>query len=151
RKLYAANRPPVRVAPDTSVSEAVTIMLSHDFSQLPVMQGERTVKGLFSWKSLGSRLVLRGPCEKVSDAMDPVTTVSGDASIFQVAEALLQEDVVLVQASASDAKITGIITTTDLTKQFGRLGEPFLLLGEIENRVRTIIDGKFNAKQLEGA
>ena len=33
-------------------------MLSNDFSQLPVMTGPRELKGIVSWKSIGSRLAL---------------------------------------------------------------------------------------------
>ena len=57
-RLAAANRPPVSVKPDTSLSQAVTIMMANDFSQLPVMTTEREVKGAVSWKSIASRLGL---------------------------------------------------------------------------------------------
>lgn len=150
-KLEAANRSPVTANPNMTITEAVTIMLAHDFSQLPVMQGERSVKGLFSWKSLGSRLAMKRPCEKVADAMDIVRTISAEASIFQVADILADDEVVLVQASATDNKVVGIVTTADMAKQFGSLGEPFLLLGEIENRVRVLIDGKFTLEALKAA
>jgi len=99
----------------------------------------------------GSRLVLKKHCEKVSDAMDVVQTVSAEASMFQVAEILAINEVVLVQASATDNKIVGIVTTADMAKQFGKLGEPFLLIGEIENRVRVLIDGKFSLSELKAA
>lgn len=56
--LAAANRPPLCVSPETTVSEAITLMLQHDYSQLPVTTTARDVKGIFSWKSLGSRLAL---------------------------------------------------------------------------------------------
>lgn len=151
RKLEAANRPPTSVAPNASVKEAITIMLAKDYSQLPVMNGERTVKGLFSWKSLGSRLALGRACDTVADAMDAVQSVSADVSIFQVAEIVARDEVVLVQASATDNKIVGIITTADVAEQFGRLGEPFLLIGEIENRIRVLIDGKFTLDELKAA
>ncbi len=44
-KLEAANRPPVFVSPDATLSEAVTLMMENDFSQLPVMTSDREVKG----------------------------------------------------------------------------------------------------------
>jgi len=148
RKLEAANRPPISITPDKSIAEAVTVMLAHDYSQLPVMQGERKVLGLVSWKSLGSRLATGSACKRVSDAMEPVTMVSSEASIFQVAEIISKHEIVLVQASTTDTKITGILTSADLADQFGQLGEPFLLLGEIENQVRKLIDGKYDVKEL---
>jgi predicted transcriptional regulator len=59
-RLEAAKRRPVSVAPDASVERAVTIMLSKDFSQLPVMTSERCVKGVISWSTIGHRLVHTG-------------------------------------------------------------------------------------------
>jgi CBS domain-containing protein len=57
-KLPAANRVPISVKPDASLGEAVTLLLQHDFSQLPVMTSERDVKGTVSWMSIGGRLAL---------------------------------------------------------------------------------------------
>jgi CBS domain len=56
--LPAANKIPVVVGQDDTLTRAITMMLQHDFSQLPVMQGEREVKGMITWKSICSRLLL---------------------------------------------------------------------------------------------
>jgi hypothetical protein len=138
------------VKPDTPVIEAITLMLTHNYSQLPVMQSNRAVKGLFSWKSYARRLVLQSPCDTVSEAMEQVTTVSSEASIFQVADLLSRNAAVLVIKSASDPQVTGIVAASDLAEHFARLGEPFLLIGEIENRVRLLIDGNFTVPELAG-
>src|SRR5690606_16663296 len=45
-KLAAANTRPLSVAPTAELKEAVTLMMANDFSQLPVMVGERDVKGM---------------------------------------------------------------------------------------------------------
>ena len=44
-RLRAARNTPVSVTPEHTVREAITIMMANDFSQLPVMVGERIVKG----------------------------------------------------------------------------------------------------------
>jgi len=56
--LPAANKTLVVVNQNDSINMAITLMLQHDFSQLPVMQGEREVKGMITWKSICSRLAL---------------------------------------------------------------------------------------------
>ena len=43
-KLPSANKKPISVAPGSTVSKAVTLMLTNDFSQLPVMSGDRDPK-----------------------------------------------------------------------------------------------------------
>ena len=148
-RLASANRRPISVAPDASVGEAITLMLKHDFSQLPVMTSERGVKGLFSWKSLGSRLSLGCACMFVREAMDGYQEVSVDTSIFSAIGLIVQHECVLVRDLSE--KICGIITTSDLSLQFGQLGEPFLLLGEIENHIRAMVAGKFTKEELAAA
>jgi CBS domain-containing protein len=146
-KLASANRPPISVAPDAPISEAITIMLQHDFSQLPVMTSERDVKGLVTWKSIGSRFALGREGRFVREFMDHHNEMSADASLFSAINLIAQEESVLVRDSSN--KISGIVTASDLTLQFGQLGEPFLVLGEIENHIRGIIDGKFTKQELE--
>lgn len=45
-------------------------------------------------------------------------------------------------------RVTGIVTNADLAAQFHQLGEPFLLLGEIDNYLRRLIDGCFSMAEL---
>jgi predicted transcriptional regulator len=148
-RLASANRPPLSITPDANTQEAVTLMLKNDFSQLPVMTSERTVKGLFSWKSLGSRLSLGCTCMFVREAMDSYQEVSFEASIFAAIGLIVQNECVLVRGMAD--KICGIVTTSDLSLQFGQLGEPFLLLGEIENHIRAMTAGKVTREELLAA
>jgi len=51
--LKAANTPPLYVTRDTELSDAIAKMLLNDYSQLPVMHGERSVHGFVSWRSIG--------------------------------------------------------------------------------------------------
>lgn len=146
-KLAAANIEPVSVAPQQSLTEAITLMMTNDFSQLPVMTGERDVKGLISWRTIGSRIVLNQHGDKVIDFLEPVKVVSYDSSIFSVIKEVNQSDCVLVRNAQNI--ISGIITSADLGEQFGILSKPFLILGEIENYVRKLLDGKFTKDQLK--
>ncbi len=148
-KLASANNSPVSVKPDSSLSEATTIMLSHDFSQLPVMTNERDVKGVISWTSIGKRLVFEKPCTLVRDCMEPHQEISSDVSLFAAIDYIIHNEYVLIRDSTK--KISGIVTTSDLSLQFLQLGEPFLLLGEIENQIRRLIHGKFSKDELSGA
>jgi CBS domain-containing protein len=146
-KLDSANHVPVSVRPDSNVQEATTLMLIHDYSQLPVMQNERDVKGVVSWRSIGKRSALGGPCSTVRDCMDlSVPEVFADLSLFSAIGLIVEHGYVLVRQR--DRRVSGIITTSDLSLQFLQLAEPFLLVGEIENYVRRVIDGKFTAEQL---
>jgi CBS domain-containing protein len=144
--LEAAGKKLVYVSPSSSVDTAVTEMLANDFSQLPVMNGN-TVKGVISWRSLGKRLALGQVCKIVQEAMDEPAVVRSDTSIFQAIHDIVQHDYVLVQRE--DKTISGIVTTSDLSVQFRVLSEPFLILSEIENHLRPMIDAKFGKDELK--
>jgi len=145
-KLAAANRRPIFVKPDSSLSEVITLMMANDFSQLPVMVNERDVKGTISWKSIGSRLALRQAPASARQAMDPHAEISSEASLFTAIPVIVEHEYALVRSP--DNRIVGIITTNDLSLQFQQLSEPFLLLGEIENHIRRIIGARFTSEQL---
>ena len=145
-KLGAANKPPVSVNPDATMSHAVTLMLSNDYSQLPVMTGERDLKGVISWTSIGTRLALGKDGAHVRDLMDQPQEIKADSSIFQAIPVIVQHQYVLVRGH--DTRITGIVTASDLSLQFQQLAEPFLLLSEIENHIRRLIGGKFSVEEL---
>jgi len=148
-RLESANRPPVFVRPDATIEEATTLMLGHDYSQLPVMQSDRDVKGLFSWKSLGSRLASGKQCSNVRDSMDDHQEISSNGSLFEAIRIIAEHDCVLVRAS--DKTICGIVTAYDIGAQFHQIAEPFLLLADTENHIRHLISKAFTVAELQQA
>jgi CBS domain-containing protein len=148
-RLPSANSEPVSVQPGATVAQAVTLMLRHDYSQLPVMQSSREVKGLISWSSLGARLAIGRACEFVRDCMDKHREISSDDSLFDAIRIIAEEDCVLVRAP--DKTICGIVTAYDISTQFQQLTEPFLLLGDIENHIRYLIGKTFTLEDLQHA
>ena len=145
-KLKAANTKPVSATPNTTIQEAVTLMLMHDFSQLPVMTGERDVKGIVSWTSIGTRLGLGKDGTSVREFMETHQEIRAEASLFEAIPIIVEHQYVLIRGSEN--RITGIITASDLSLQFYQLAEPFLLLGEIENHIRRIIEKNFSLAEL---
>src|SRR4051812_26034332 len=59
---------------------------------------------------------------------------------------IVEHNYVLV--NGNDNKITGIVTASDLSLQFQQLAGPFLLLREIEQHVRKLIDLKLTVDDL---
>jgi CBS domain-containing protein len=148
-RLASANRTPVSVKPDSTLQQTITLMLTNDFSQLPVMTSTRELKGVVSWKTIGSRLALKRSCGNAQDCMESAHEVGIGDSLFSAIHTVVDHDYVLVRAE--DKQICGIITASDLAEQFQRLAEPFLLVGEIENGVRCMLHGRFTKEELETA
>jgi hypothetical protein len=145
--LPAANKIPVMVGQDDTLAKAVTIMLQYDFSQLPVMQGEREVKGVITWKSICSRLALASiGSQLVRDYREDAIIVEANRTLFDVIPLIAEAGYVLVRHS--DRKIKGPVTVSDLSLHLQALTEPFLCLREIELHVRNLIGSKVNSDDL---
>ena len=147
--LEAANRKPVSVKPDDPLEKATTIMQMRDYSRLPVMTGERGLKGVISWQSIGARLSLGQKCEYVRDCMEPAREISTSAPLFDAIEDIAKHEYVLVRGNGGT--ITGIVTSGDISNQFIQLTEPFLLIGEIEEHMRRLAHRKFTVEEMREA
>jgi predicted transcriptional regulator len=149
-KLEAANKPLVFVKPDSDLSEAITKMMTNDFTQLPVMQqAKRDLKGVISWRSIGRKFSVGFSSTKVRDLMEPnYQLIQYDTSLFKALPLIIEHDYVLVENSTKE--ICGIVTASDLSLQFKQLTEPFLLVAEIENYIRQILS-KLNKDDISNA
>lgn len=135
----------ISVTRDTPLNEAITKMILNDFSQLPILSGQK-VDGIISWKSIGRALSLGKICLKVSDCKDEVTTLSYEEPLFNAVKVILEKDFVLVKQK--DNVISGIVTMTDIGEQFISMAEPFLIIEQIENHIRKMLDQKFSTEEL---
>lgn len=140
--LPAANKKLVTVNRSDSLVKAVTLMLQYDFAQLPVMQGERKVEGVVTWRAIGSKLALGTKCVSVGDCREDARIIDSNRTLFDAIPTIVEYGYVLVRAG--DNRITGIVTASDLSLQFQALAEPFLLLREIELHVRQLLNGKLS-------
>jgi CBS domain-containing protein len=132
---------------DTPLNEAITLMIMNDFSQLPILSGQREVDGIVSWKSIGMAISLGKTCRTVSDCKDEAAILAYDEPLFSAVGVVLQKEVVLVRGK--DKTITGIVTITDIGEQFIAMAEPFLIIEQIENHIRKILDQKFSTEELK--
>jgi CBS domain-containing protein len=146
--LPAANKNLTTVGQDDTLKKAVTMMLQSDYSQLPIMHGEREVKGMISWKSIASRYAIGGECCKVQHCREDAQVVDGNGTLFDAIPTIVKHGYVLVR-NPQARKITGIVTASDLSLQFQQLAEPFLLLREIELHIRQLLQDKVLPEDLD--
>ena len=149
--LEAANRPDeiLTIKRDKTVEEAVTLMMMHRYSQLPVTQNMRRIDGMISWRSMG-RVRARGDaCEYVRDCLEPVRILDQDDPFFEAVDTITEQEVVLIRGR--DRKITGIVTTADLSREYHQKAAPFLLLEAVEDRIRTLISRNLSAEEIKQA
>ena len=137
--LDAANRPPISVARDHAVGVAMTLMLRHDFSQLPVMRTEREVEGVISWRTIGEAIALGGNPQFVRECMESkVRTLKPDIPLTDAIDEIVRYEFVMVRAP--DKRILGPVTTSDLASRYHSFAEPFLLISQIECAIRRVLE-----------
>ena len=142
----------VFVTRDNRLLAAVTKMMYHNYSQLPVTQDLRAIDGMISWRSIGVARNKRedADCEYVRDCLDKnYSTVKLDTPLLDAVAKIAREEAVLVLGP--DKRITGIVTTSDLSLKYHELAGPFLLLQEIEYRLRMLIDEAFSREEMAEA
>lgn len=142
----------VSVKRDNNLPAAVTKMMYHDYSQLPVTQDLRRIDGMISWRSIGVARTKKedADCKYVRDCLDKnFSTVELDTPLLDAVAKIARKEAVLVLGP--DKKITGIVTTSDLSLKYHELAAPFLLLQEIEYRLRLLIDEAFSSEEMAEA
>lgn len=147
--LPAANQSVVSVPPGTSLNHAMTLMMLHDFSQLPIIHNDRDCKGAVSWQSIAKRTALGKQCDTVNDCMKGAEVVSWNVGLLDAIPKIVSNEFVIVQGA--DRRFQGIVTVADLSLQFRALSEPFLLLGQIENSLRVLIGRSFGIDEIKNA
>lgn len=146
--LQSATAGVTRVRPDESVIKARSLMHRHDFSQLPVMKSERALVGVISWESIAKGR-LDGDVDTVSSVLAPAATVALTADLLASIPRIIESGYVFVEDNTK--RVTGIVTTSDLSQQFELLAGPFLLIGETERRLRRLIDRWFSVDVIRDA
>ena len=129
------------MTPDASIQEAYTTMLRHKYSQLVVASHERPrqqdIKGIVSFQSMAKAL-MHGRPTTVGDCIDKdVSFAQSDTDLNSVVHQLDGNDVVLVIGRGN--RLQGIVTAWDLAQEFAVLVDPFKRIGEIEERLRTLL------------
>ena len=146
--LASANRKPHAVRSNEALEKAITLMLMHNISHVPVMSGERNVEGIITWRTIGRVKAANKPCSTAGECMDSgVQVLPQSASLFDAVRDIVRHGVVLVQAR--DKTICGIVTAKDIAEQFVALSEPFLFLEQIENHLRSLLQkAKLKSEEL---
>lgn len=130
----------ISVKPTATFEEVITLMVLHDFSQLPVLAGPHNLRGSVSWKSI-ARARHADPGAHLSQAIVDARDVRYDHDLIDVLPTLAEHDFVLVRDQRN--AIAGIVTAADVAQAYGDLAGHFLLIGEMDRRLRQVISGAF--------
>jgi len=136
----------ISVTPSSTLSQAVTQMVMHDFSQLPVLAGQRDLRGAVTWKSIA---IARQAATEVSlgDVMIPTRDYSYETRLLDVLDVLLKEEFVFVRSH--DKRVYGIVTAADVVRVYDQMATPFFLIGEVDQELRRLIRNRFDIEDIQ--
>ena len=143
--LRSASQPVCSVAFDSTLLQAQSLMMKNDFSQLAVMSDKRNLRGAVTWESI-AKTSMRMAKPQIRDCVIPAELVRFEDDLIQHIPQIVRSGYVFVQRS--DRTVSGIVTTADLSEEFGLRATPFFLIGEIERRLRRAVDHIFTAAEL---
>ncbi len=135
--LRSALRDVCLVAPDATFDEAITLMLTNDYSQLAVMAGPRNLKGAVTWKSI-AKARNADPAAKLSSAIIKAEAVSYTADLIETLPTIQGREFVFVRGP--DNTVTGIVTLADVVDAYGQMASPFFIIGRIDQCLRRIVE-----------
>jgi len=139
----------VRIDYNDCVDKAIGLMLKNEYSQLPVMKGDKMV-GVISYESLAKTVFSYSETKsklpsklRVRDFMEKVSKIfSSEDDVIDLLDRLAEKSFVFV--SKRD-RVTDIITSFDALSFSRACGEDFLILNDIESILRKIIADRFDA------
>lgn len=143
--LKSAGAGAVTIERNSDLARARALMLRHDYSQLGVMAGPHRLIGAVSWESM-ARAAIRNPDFTLRDATVTTRPVAPDDDLIALIPTIIEQGFVFV--AKPDHSLGGIVTTADLSSQFGTVAKPFLLIGEIERRLRRVLSTHFQPGEL---
>jgi restriction system protein len=145
-QLKAAGLVVAHVKREASLSEARTKMMLHDYSQLAVWNGRHSDVMAVTWESIAKAQLCQQDVT-LKDATVPARVVDLDDDLIPLLSIIAKEGFVFVRGK--DRDLCGIVTSADLSVEFETLAGPFFLIGEIERRLRRVVDTIFTRDEIQ--
>lgn len=149
------------VPPETAVADAIDLMRTHRFSQLPVSRDGRRAIGVFSHQSYANAVVDRARKAPGNRVFNPLSLTVGDctvaiprfANVHNAFTTWLDDvDAQGFALVAAHDRVQAMITPTDLLTYLHKVASPYMLVADCEFALRSIIQRVLSPDQLaEGA
>ena len=131
--------------PSATFEQAITLMAVNDYSQIPILEGTRKLRGAVTWKSIAKTRHF-SPEAKLLDACVDAPVVPYSLDLIDILPLLEESQFVLVKDETK--KIAGIVTGRDVAGAYGSMATPFFLVGELDQRLRQVIADSFEVDQV---
>jgi CBS domain-containing protein len=159
RSLLEGRERPIVAKPNERLADAIEQMLKHDYSQLPVVDGEDRLLGIVTSDSILHSVGAFGlqPSElTVADATLKTSKFDPDENVAELFDGLRDQYAAVIVDG--EGKVLGVVTNFDASEYFRRRAEDMMLVEDIELAIRehvlsayTSQDGKADTNKLTAA
>jgi len=145
QQTEASIEDPVTVDLDTTIQDALTIMLENEFDQLPVLN-DGYVEGTVTYRTVAKYIKsmdeprIAETSVKIALQTEP-EFVDRDRDLFELFETLAEDAYVLI---GNREDLEGILTRYDVFYFLRDEVDPFLKIGEIENSLRELFYNSYD-------
>ncbi len=135
---------PVTVASSAPVTEALRLMVEHDYSQLPVVEEDQKPRRMITYEA-----IIRGVRNfkaniddlYVRDVMVAASSFNKEDNLFDLLEKLKVTNAVLIVDNVSN--LVGIVTGYDSTEYFRNRAEDMMRVEDIEVMIKDFISAAY--------
>ena len=141
--IPSAREKPATVRPEVPVNEALTRMVQEELTILVVQKGDRgRVDGIFTFESYAKAVQKGEDPAQVKDCLShDYELVNEENPLIGSVRKLAGKTALLVQSSRNE--ICGMVTPRHVAEVAFHTSEPFLLVEQIERKLRTLLNRTF--------
>ena len=138
--IPAAGNVPALVRPEEPVMKALSRLMSDKLELLVVQRGDRArVEGIFNYASFTHAHMAGKEPKTVGDCTSrEFIEVNEEKPLIDAVRDIMQHGTVVVRSRQN--QLCGVVTARDVAPVFVELAEPFLLLSQIENHLRGLLE-----------
>lgn len=141
-RLLSGREAPLCVHDAQTIREALSLMVEHDYSQLPIIDSDGELIGIISDELITHRYYhLNGGVAlldlTVDHCLKPAVTLTKDRDIFEALDLLKNVYAIIV---TDDNRPVGILTEFDMAHFFRNLTEDLLIVEDIETSLRQVVN-----------
>lgn len=129
--------PTVIVPAEAPLSRAASLLATADVNCLVVASTPRAPKGVITWERLGRAALTASPGATVGAWLVSTEALPEHAAFFDALAAVDRDGAVVV--TAADRAVTAVLTAPAAMRALRRVATPFVLIDEIEQRLRARI------------
>ena len=124
------------------VRDALDLMQQNAFNQLPVEADDGSIVGLFSYRSLANHISKFRPSDDllsklVGDMSDDPYFAAPTQNLNSVIEKINTDGAILI---GTERDVYAVATTHDLSDLMWSIAQPFMLIGDIETKLRRMMN-----------